>query len=193
MKKILVGLFLLLGSTAFAQGISVGVDGGYGVPQGDFGDAYSGGGGAELRARFYPMDKLHLGLNTGFYVYPSASTVNGQALSVEGTTSIIPITAGIEYYFFDKIVKPYIGLDFGLYMSSVKSTVEVLNTKTTTTKSDNNFGIAPNAGVMFGLSPVTNLNIGVKYPTIFSEDSNGDSQTNSILLFQVGFHFKFGL
>ena len=176
-----------------AQGITLGVDGGYGIPQGDFGDAYSGGGGAELRARVYPMDKLHIGVNAGYYAYPSASTVSGSVLSVDATYSVIPITAGVEYFFFDKIVKPYAGLDLGLYLNSVKSTVEELNTKTTSTASESYFGLAPNAGVMFGLSPITNLNVGIKYPTIFGKNAQDETETQSFLVFQLGLHFKIGL
>jgi hypothetical protein len=194
MKRILLLLAICFSAGLVqAQGITLGIDGGYGIPQGDFGDAYSGGGGAELRARVYPMDKLHIGVNAGYFVYPAATTVSGALLSADGNYSVIPITAGVEYYFFDKIVKPYAGLDVGLYLNSFKSTVEVLGTKSTATTSESYFGLAPNAGVMFGLSPITNLNVGIKYPTIFGKNAQDETETQSFLMFQVGLHFKIGL
>jgi hypothetical protein len=194
MKRILLLLAICCSAGLVqAQGITLGIDGGYGIPQGDFGELYSGGGGAELRARVYPMDKLHIGVNAGFYVYPDATTANGAPISIDRTYSVIPITAGVEYFFFDKIVKPYVGMDLGLYLNSVKSTVEVLNNKTTSTVSESYFGLAPNAGVMFGLSPITNLNVGIKYPTIFGKNAQDETETQSFLMFQVGLHFKIGL
>lgn len=189
-KRFLLICLLALPFAMQAQGILFGFDAGYGVPVGDFSESSKGGLGGELRARFYPKDNFMVGINAGAYYY--ALKDNNGLDNLKGGTTLIPITAGFEYFFFTTIVKPYIGVDVGLYNSSFKQTFKVLGQEMEVSDSNSNFGVAPNIGVMIGAGG-TNLNACIKYVNVFGEDAAGDTQTSSMLLYQLGIAFKIGL
>lgn len=188
-KRFLLICLLALPFAMQAQGILFGLDAGYGVPLGDFSDASKGGVGGELRARFYPKDNFMVGINAGYYYYAMKDAAGLDNL--KGGTSFIPVTAGFEYFFFTTVVKPYVGVDAGLYNSSFKQTYnQVINatkTEVEVSGSESNFGVAPNVGVMIGAGG-TNLNACIKYVNVF-----GDGSTSSMLLYQLGIAFKIGL
>ncbi|UHG89796.1 outer membrane beta-barrel protein [Spirosoma oryzicola] len=148
------------------------------------------GGGATLR--YFIKPNLAVGLNgryfttsnsANFAIDPGAG-VNG---SVKASGNILMVTGQAEYFFSTSALRPYVGLEAGLYRAA--ATFEITNGYQTfkASNSANNFGTAPKVGLQYALSPSLGLNADAGYHLIF-----GDGETGKWLLLGAGVYFTFG-
>ena len=165
MTKILivVALVLMVGLTAFGQTaatssikISVGPEGG--VPTGDFNTGYSFGIGGTASVG-YAIDPNFSASLKGGYLSFSGKDVSGFTAP---TLSIIPILAGLHYYFMPPSdMRVYGAAEGGLYIASVSGG-----------NSSSKFGVAPTLGAEFKAGENMNIDIHGNYTTVFSDPSS---------------------
>jgi len=180
-----LGLQVLCGP-CWAQGVQLGVSGGYAAPISDFSRLVSEGYGGEATARIYFKDNFLYGLTAGHYTYELR---NLSSLKCSGSFRMIPLTFTLVYQPFGHKapVRPYVGLDAGAYMFLIDEDVTpnparpdvVVNRK----KEDVYFGFNPGLGMMINLSEWFILDGGIKYGYIFGEDDNQNSASQATTYF----------
>lgn len=161
MKKLLLTLALVGGVISFAsaQKMNIGVNGAAAMPLGDFGDAATFGGGADLSLDYYFNDLFDMGIETGYKYFGG---------ELEGSSfSVIPaqLTAGFHTD-IDDWIDLYGELGGGLFI--VSSEYELGGT--TFSSSDNFGGISPRVGMAFELNSEWFLDVNVNYTHIFAKD-----------------------
>jgi hypothetical protein len=112
MKKVLLSAVILatmISVKAQSGGAdkTVKINGGIevGLPIGDFGDIATVGFGASLMGEYSASEKVGITLSAGFLTF-SGKTVNlggGVGSFKYGSTSIIPVLAGVKYHFNEKV------------------------------------------------------------------------------------------
>jgi len=171
MKKIkflFVGLVFIFGLNQSRAQISIG---------GDFSGIRSMTDGAEfmfggaLNARYGITDNFQVGLNLGFY-QKSFGKIFGQSLK----SRIIPVTLSAEYIFLTDNVRPYAGLDLGLYTFGAKFG--------SSSSSESRLGLAPVAGMQYNINDNLFLNSSFKYHLIL------DSGTDGLFSFSFGLGYR---
>ncbi len=161
MKKIfkffiVAALLLFTGNVANAQ-LKLGANFGVQVPVGDYGDGFKTGFGGNIGGEYLITERIGANLNFGFY----SLGIKGTGLLGVGDESatVIPITLGGSYYFMTDKLKPYAGLDLGVWM--LGSTMEGAETNAY-------FGFAPVAGVQYEFNDNWALNGNLKFNYVLS-------------------------
>lgn len=165
MKKLVVMLALIAASVSFAsaQGrFSVGPE--VAIPMGDFGDAVGVGIGGSLRYEAPINDNLSWTGTVGFISFSKKSFDDGFGDEYDYSASIIPIQAGIKYYFTESFNGFYVGAEAGLNLVKVK--VSYLDASAT--ESDTKFGFAPQIGYH-----IASIDIAARYQVIADADYLG--------------------
>ena len=197
MKKVLftisLALMCALFSTKSNAQISIGVNGAFHMPMGDFAKEPKDGGagmgmgfGGGLCGKYFLNESMAVG--AGFdYLMGASVTSKGFKFSM------IPIYATFEYYFGKEGFKPYAGLDLGLYMMTTtipEQTITVsfggFSSSVTTPEvsaSESKIGFAPKVGFNYGLSSQLDLNFHAKYTMVMTEGSSLSMIGASIGLF----------
>ena len=164
MKNIFFTLMLtLLGTFLYGQASaqpSIALHGSYGFS--DQGDISNGlyGGGAQLR--FFLGPRVAVGATAKLFTENleiSPSTAN-----IETSSSIIPVSGLIEYYFTDKGIRPYLGTEAGIYFQKLKSG----NLEATAS----NFGVAPKIGLQIPLGKTFGLFAEGAYNIVFGNENS---------------------
>lgn len=153
---------MLLGSILYGQASaqpSISLHGSYGFS--DQADISNGlyGGGAQLR--FFLGPRVAVGATAK--VFTEDLEITPSTASVETSSSIIPISGLIEYYFTDKGIRPYLGTEAGVYFMKLKSG----DLKATAS----NFGIAPKLGVQIPLGKTFGVFAEGAYNIVFGNDN----------------------
>ena len=108
------------------------------------------GGGAALKFFMGPNVSLGSGvkyINTEYNRTPSSTSNVTRYVG-----SLIPIQAMLDFYLTSGLIRPYVGVDAGLYLRRNDVFVTSNNTVTSSGKvSESNFGIAPKAGIAFAI------------------------------------------
>ena len=192
-RKVTASLLLivcafLLSSQAQAQ-FQMNVNGNYLVPTesgSSFSDGLWGGG---LTLRYFVSPKLAVGLNGRYFT--KSNSVNfdpgiGGGL-IKASLNILMVTGQAEYFFTESALRPYVGVEAGLYRAG--STVEITSGAQTlkSSDSDSNFGVAPKVGLQYAISPAFGVNADAGYHLIF-----GNGGTGKWLLLGAGVYFRFG-
>jgi len=152
MKKFLIqtisaaAFVLFISSTASAQ-LSLGVQGGLAKSDVENSKTIVGGG---VNLRVFASPQFAVGVAGKLYADGSEYTLAGQNLETKG--KLIPITGTVDYFFLDGAVRPYVGGDAGVYLSSYKA--EFNNRTILESKTRSNFGAAPRLGVVFAFGNV---------------------------------------
>ena len=163
MKKIFIvfflGFFALNTQAQFSAGATVGPQ----IPLGAMADAMKIGFGFNIAGKYLLMDHLALGLNIGYVSFGKKSIENVSSYSTSGST--LPITALVEYQIGKGKVKPYVGVDLGLYRFSTTINVvdKGLNSTLPISFSKMYFGFAPTAGALFELNDKFSLCANLKF------------------------------
>ena len=152
--KLVFSLFILISQIAFGQGVKIGVQFGWGIPQGgvftaEDEDLASGGIAIEGEALYILGDfdeKLGIGIgaNTSFIFGQNSSAgldVGVYGLSVYGVKGY--------YKFFDSKVSPYGSLTLGLSRFSTP-TITSGSTVIVEGQTNNGLGIRPEIGIELG-------------------------------------------
>lgn len=179
MKKLSIILLILafVSTVTFAQDkkMGVSVQGALVLPMGDFGDVAEmgfGGTGTFL----YNLNK-NLSI-TGTVGYISFSGKDDIGLD-DYSFSMIPILAGVRYYFTPDKFKPYVSGQLGIYSTSVSYTMPSYTIGGVTfgggevDASDSEFGFAFGGGFLMPLGTSMNLDVNAAYNIVSDADFLG--------------------
>ncbi|GAB4044936.1 OmpW family outer membrane protein [Spirosoma jeollabukense] len=191
--KVTVSLFLLLSalllsSQAQAQ-FQVNVNGNYLAPTesgSSFSDGLWGGG---VTLRYFVSPKLAVGLNGRYFTKTNSASFDpgtGGGL-VKASLNILMVTGQAEYFFSESALRPYVGVEAGLYRAGASLEISSGAQGLKSSDSDSNFGVAPKVGLQYAISPAFGLNADAGYHLIF-----GDGSTGKWLLLGAGVYFRFG-
>lgn len=169
MKKfsLLLMLFVLLTITTYSQksNIMLGVDAGFGIPTGDFSNAAKLGFGLNGVFSYYLQKNLIFTGTLGYWNFG----LKGNSSVVNGSHSVIPINAGIQYRFPSREYTPFIGLETFLYHFSTSIELSILGS---TSDSETQFGFTPLVGIALPLQKNMEFRGQMKYVIIFTSGSN---------------------
>lgn len=198
MKKLRIlslslALFIVGASAASAQKFALDVQGTFGINVGSaWNTGISGatqniGFGGLLAGRYMANEKLGVGLNFAYYYAP----VSGLPSGLTANSSLIPITAAVDYKFKEEGFTPFVGAELG-YVAASSS---VASGGITVSASGGGFGLAPTFGIFLPLSDAIDLNINVKYYyASVSQTVSGVSSTTNVswIPINAGVRFKLG-
>lgn len=164
MKNISLTLVLMfLGSLLYGQASaqpSIALHGSYGFS--DQGDISNGlwGGGAQLRFFLGP----HFAIGATGKLFTEDLEISPSTASVETSSSIIPVSGLLEYYFTEKGIRPYLGTEAGVYFLKLKSG----NLEATAS----NFGVAPKIGLQIPLGKTFGIFAEGAYNIVFGNENS---------------------
>ena len=165
-KRSLVLASLLISKLAFADGKTIGIDGGVAVPTGDWGDAVGFGIGALARFEMPIKDKLVFTARAGYIQHMEKDGDSALGGDASSTTSEIPLFGGIRYVFSQTATSAIYGaaeLGFVNYRISIDVGDDSMS------DSDTNFGMTLGAGYRMGK---LDLRGGLYFPDV---DNAGDA------------------
>ena len=187
MKKVILLLVVALSVVTASAQIKVGLNGGVGIPMGNDADVMKTGFGGGISAEYLVTPNIGVGLSYSFNSFGLKDEYLEimDMVGVDASFSISPTVLTGRYYFQpENSIKPYAGLDLGIY--SQKMSMKVLGFSVGSI-STSDFGLAPVVGLQFGLSQKLALDVNAKYHYVFTE---GDS--SSFIGFNLGLVYTFG-
>ena len=177
MKRVILLLVVALSvATASAQ-IKLGVSPGIQL-QTEAGDDGLVGFGGAISGEYLINPNIGLGVNLGYYIM-DREKVGGYS----ATVYLMPATLTGKYYFLTEDVRPYGGVDVGLFTAGARTKVERISKSYSETK----FGLAPVVGCQFGLGNNLALDVNVKYSHVFV-----DGGSDGFVGINVGVVYSFG-
>jgi len=133
------------------------------IPVGEFGEVFKPGIGFTATGRYLIKEKFAVGLNIGYSGFGVKDLDDYKA-------SFVPVTVLAEYHLDLGKVKPYGGMEMGLYRYRVSYKSGSIKETSTETY----FGIAPTIGATYKLTPKFALLANLKYHNIVGdEESSG--------------------
>jgi len=162
---------LISSQYSVAQNGRFSIGGELALPSGTYGDAAGTGFGGSLRYE-YPMgSNLGLMLTAGYLMYgtkTAESGVAGFSYKYEYSQSMIPILAGLKYYFTEQQEGFYGMVQLGMSLMTSKTTTSFTIGSTTTSSEDtgNNSAFTYGPGIGYHLA---NFDFGLAY-NLFSYD-----------------------
>lgn len=179
MKKTLLSLCAAaIGAGAFAQNnqVSLGID--LAMPMGDFGDAYSLGVGPTAGFEL-PFGKAAATVQLSYMILMPKEDVGIDK------ASMLPLQAGLKYYFMEEQRGVYGHLQLGMHMSSY-TTEDVdlgpLGTVEGESESSSNFSWAIGAGYA-----LEKLDIGLRYNSISPDSDVEGAEASTYLGIRVAY------
>jgi hypothetical protein len=144
MKKLLLSIVavIALSSASFAQGrFSIGPE--LALPMGDFGDGAGIGFGGTLRYEGTINDNLNWMGTAGYLTFGEK---DNSGLKV----SMIPVQAGVKYYFTESFSGFYGGAELGVHLVKSKIETEIFGVPYSASVSSTEFSFAPSLGYHLG-------------------------------------------
>jgi hypothetical protein len=236
-KRILLNLcFFLLINPLNAQ-MRLGASFGYAIPTGDFGTINKSGFGGSIGSKYQLSPRFALTNSLGFYAFGRSGGDIGDFVKKlglsDGTAQLIslinsvsaekievpqvnffPINVGFEYYILTDKIRPYIGLDLGMYINDTEdinlnfgrvitqyyqsigqpipnSLLALLptlnNSNFPLNGNDTNFGLAPTVGCNYQLSDRWLLDLNIKANALYA---SRQKQSALVLSFNLGVFFQ---
>lgn len=177
-KRIAVLAALTFLSVAASAQIKIGADLNVGMPtSSDFGDYAGTGFGGGINAKYMFNENMGAGLGFSYLSFPGKDFADGINFT------IMPITANFTYYFMTETLKPYAGIDLGLYTASSDADGA---------ESESDFGFAPVVGMEYAFTDALALNVNLKYNYIMSKDDDKGTEDTSFLGINVGIVYSLG-
>ncbi len=152
-----------------------------------------------LKARFPLSTNMQFSGGIGFSRFPQSDIEvkdpnTGQTIEIlKSTQSIIPISAGLDYFLMKTVISPYVSAE--LQYNYIMNTVDyplggpiTLPLNYDTAPKDRRIGAAVGAGLMIDLA-VTALNVDLRYHVANMIGTNTDEKTKSYLTLNVGLTF----
>lgn len=182
---------LLLSGQAKAQ-FQANVTGNYLAPTesgSSFSDGIWGGG---VTLRYFLSPNLAVGLNGRYFTTKNSASFDlgsgaGIGGSVKASANLLMVTGQAEYFFSTSALRPYVGLEAGLYRAAVSAEISDGYQTLKLSDSGSNFGIAPKVGLQYAISPAFGVNADAGYHIVFN-----DGETGKSLLLGAGVYFMFG-
>lgn len=186
MKKILFTICLMTGLFVAAQAqMSITPRASLAMPQGLLDRVAGNGFGYGLDLDYAVNDELRLGVSAGQYRF-NAEVFGFNINAIDFT--ITPITASVKYLLPGTLLKPYIGLEGGMYNFRVGAAG--FNT------SRQYFGFAPSLGVLYPINERMDFFANAQYHIMYLNETIpvADFNINQDIKFipiNIGFSFKF--
>ena len=175
MKKLITTLALtvslVMGVKAQQGEILAGVNAGYLLPLGTFGDAVNGGVGYGLSGKYFLTDNITAGINANYF-----------ALSLKAASSFFITStqfhASGDYFLMNDEFRPYAGIDFGLTQYKFESFGGEL------TESYLSYGLG--AGAMYFFNDNFAGNAMLRYNSILSEEASNYISIGLGVTYKIG-------
>lgn len=135
-----------------------------------FGDGMWGGG---VTVRYFINPRLAVGVN-GRYFSKSSTFYFGTEL-VRSRNNSIMVTGQLEYFLTQRRLRPYIGVESGLYADRSRNET---SGRPTIHYAGNYFGGAPKIGFQYSIIPTIGINLDAGYHFIV----DGNTPSKSLLL-----------
>ncbi len=173
--KLVVLLVIFTGSFISAQSkFGIGVGGTFVSPTGDFADVYENGFGGTVALTYDLTNNLQLSLSSGYSQLSFNNDRVNEILSafglnvnvdVDAKLKLIPVMAGVKYFFTESDFKPYASADLGLHIisisaSSIKIAGEPYDVVAEESKTSAAWGIG--AGFLYKISPTISIDVNAK-------------------------------
>ena len=155
------------------------MEGGVGLPFGNFGNQVNTGFGGMLAVNYFLSENFSLGLGAGFYTF---SGQEGGSSFEDYKINLNPVVLNATYILGEGKIRPMIGFESGLYRLASR----FINNNATVVDARSYFGITPIAGLSFESSNNLHIFSQIKYPTIFTPIAN-----TSLLNVNLGILFLF--
>jgi hypothetical protein len=201
MKKTttLLSFLILLAAHSFTfSQLRVNVTGGYQANMGDFNGGSRDGYGFDASLRFNAMKKMQWGISTGLYRMADAFRITfsdnqtGNTISVDATLTEQqqPIMVGFDHFFSTNRLRPYYGLEAGIYLTKYLLTSDDKNVEISNPNSgiEVNYGGAFTFGILYDINDRIALNTRLKYNGL----AYANSGYNSLLGASAGLSFVIG-
>jgi len=185
MKKVIliIAIILAINLNVNSQSkISLGVNGGLGIPVTELANVYKITPSAEINAGYRITPDAELILTSSFSSFKFRNEnlnddihlLDGNAnMNEEWTATVIPITAGIRYKFdpVNKNIFPYGTAELGAYITNFNKrlggniilTGSNITSNQSTKESQVGFGLALGVGTFVNITPRVSLDVSVKY------------------------------
>lgn len=97
-------------------------------------------------------------------------------------------TGQAEYFFTESALRPYVGVEAGLYSATAKFEIKVPSQDPVSESATvNSFGVAPKVGLQYAITPAIGVNLDAGYHVVFN-----DGETGKLLVLGAGVFFTFG-
>ena len=176
---LLLGLALFLIPIHSLGQFSLGAEIGVGLPFSNLGNQVNAGFGGQLNLDYFIQDNLSIGVGLGYYTFSGSQNVVGFD---DFRVNITPVVAQIDYYFVDSGVKPFLGLQVGLYRLANRFDANNF----TQVIGENHLGLAPKLGVVANVIQNFNFVGNIKYHYL-----NSDIDDITFLSIHLGVAYKF--
>lgn len=150
------------------RGFLLGINAGYLYPSGDMGKILKNGLGANLSAKYLINEVLGIGFEGGYYGFKSKVTLDNENTTQDYRYRLTPLLLEATFYIpnWDRSILPYLGLQFGGYLSHLKVSRQGTSYSSETSFSKKLFLFSPgggvNGGVLLQISDRTWLDLKVR-------------------------------
>jgi opacity protein-like surface antigen len=194
MKRVnLIFLALLLCISVHSQiNVKVELNGNFAI--GKMADYFVGGPGADINVKYLIENKLGIGITAGFQHFFAKDWEGGYD---DIGMDIIPIRGLLSYYFGENSVRPYLGGELGLNLTTIKYTYDYYDNYGGYSSliyynySHTRFGAALVAGLQFDLTSNLALDLNAKLNLISKVSDEAPEQSASYIGFNFGLVYKF--
>jgi opacity protein-like surface antigen len=177
MKKIKLAVLLIILSGSFISAQSkfgIGIGGTFVSPTGDFADLYKSGLGGSVALTYDLTNSMQLSLSSGYSQLSFNNDKINEMLNafglnvnvdVDSKLKLIPVMAGVKYFFTESGFKPYASAELGLHIieisaSSVKIAGGTYDAVDEESKTAAAWGIG--AGFLYKIAPAISIDVNAK-------------------------------
>jgi outer membrane protein W len=178
-------LSLVVFSSAFAAGGTLGVNGGLAMPTGDYGDAFGLGFQGGVYGDYLVNPQFAIGVEVDYVNTPVKSDFKVEGVDIK--FSIIPILLQAKWLPEMKgNVAPYLVVGGGYYMMTATMAAALEGVTVSVSADENKPGFMGGAGVDFKVNPQVKVGVFAKMHSILTEDT-------STMYFNGGVSVGFGV
>lgn len=181
---IAIALFAFVSTCSYAQ-FQLNVSGVRSLPIQQGMTLNDGTWGTGVTVRYFTSPRVAVGVNARYFTQRSefgAGTFRSNSRSL--------ITTGqVEYFFSTRRLRPYVGLEAGLYASNYTSSFYdsgSMSPRESFSGTSRNFGVSPKAGLQWSITPLVGINTELGYHYVF------DGNDNHTATLSAGAFIKFG-
>ncbi|HEY6193156.1 MAG TPA: outer membrane beta-barrel protein [Bacteroidota bacterium] len=173
---LMFALVVLTSCAAFGQGAAasqwvLGVKAEGGVPTGDFKNATDFGFGGTVWAGYMFDPSCAVTLRSGYTRFSGKDYII-QGVTVKTNYGVVPITAGLRYYFMPGDTRVYGAAEAGLYLLNASADATVNGVTVSASTNESKFGINPTLGVQFKAGDKMNVDVHGAYTDVFTDVSS---------------------
>ncbi len=135
------------------QGVLLGINAGYFYPTGDMGKILKNGIGGNISVKYLLNDVLGIGFESGYYTFKSKLNLENTHTDQEYKCHLTPVLLEASFYFptWNRTTLPYLGLQFGGYLTQIKVSQKESSYSYSSELSKNLFLFSPGAGLHGGV------------------------------------------